>query len=86
MDAVEKLWKEYKKSLQKVKAMTLSLSLIREQRDQVRKAKKTGDEALKDAQKAIERSSDGLQKAVKGHFGKKVTDVLAKQKDAVNKI
>lgn len=86
MDVVEKLLKEYKKSLQKVKVLTLSMSLVREQRDQVRKAKKTGDEALKDAQTAIEGSSDGLQKSVKGQFGKKVTDVLDKQKEAVNKI
>ncbi|EPH68901.1 hypothetical protein D929_02694 [Enterococcus faecalis 02-MB-P-10] len=80
MDAVEKLWKEYKKSLQKVKVLTLSMSLVREQRDQVRKAKKTGDEALKDAQKAIGQSSDGLEKSVKGQFGKKVTEVMEKQK------
>lgn len=86
MDMVEKLWKEYKKGLQKVKAMTLSMSLVRTQKDTVRKAKKTGDEALKEAQKAIEQSSDGLQKSVKGQFGKKVTEVLDKQKEAVNKI
>lgn len=84
MDIVEKLWKEYKKKTQKVKAMSISLSLLQKQEKKVRTSKKEGKEATEQAKSSTSEASKSLQQTVKGQFGKKVTEVLDNQKKSLD--
>ena len=85
MELLEKLWKEYQKNLQKVKAQSLGLSLL-QQSKKVQKSKRREKNALGQAKRSIENANTGLEKSVQGQFGKKVTDVLDIQSQTIDSL
>lgn len=83
MDVIEKLWKEYKKNTQKIKARAISRSTVSQQSRTVQTFKKQGKEATEQAKSSTSEASEGLQQSVQGQFGKKVTEVFDKQKETL---
>ena len=86
MDIIEKLWQEYKRNTQKVKVVSISLSLLQKQDKKVRNIKKKGKEATRQAKASTSEASKNLQKAVQGQFGKKITEVLEIQKSTLDSL
>ena len=84
MDVIEKLWKEYKKSTQKIKTTAISHTLMNKQSKLVNSTEKESQEQIKQAKSTTGEATKGLQQSVKGQFGKKVTEVLTKQEKTLN--
>ncbi|EOL50372.1 hypothetical protein [Enterococcus caccae] len=79
LEAVEKLWKEYKKNMQKVSARAIGRALVQKKESEKKKVKRLGEAEEKIAKASISTATSGLQESVKGQFGKKVTQVLDDQ-------
>lgn len=86
MELLEKLWKEYQKNLQKVRAQSLGLSLLQQQSKKVQKSKRREKNALAQAKRSIENANTGLEKSIQGQFGQKVTDVLDIQSQTIDSL
>lgn len=83
-DILEKLMKQYKKNMQKAKVRAVGLSGSQSKNTKRAKIKVTGEQESKSAKKSISKATDGLQKSVKGQFGKKVIEVFDKQKQTLD--
>lgn len=81
LEALEDLLKEFQKSNQKIQVRTLGMQNRRTGEAADKKVRKTGKEEIKMAKTSVSKTSSHLQEAVKGHFGKKVTEVFEKQED-----
>ncbi|MBF8807934.1 MAG: hypothetical protein IC227_05775 [Enterococcus lacertideformus] len=86
MEIIEKLWKEYQKNTQKVKVISIGLSLLQKQSKKVRIAKKKGQEATKQASASTNEASKNLQQTVQGQFGKKVNEAFKRQKNTLKNL
>ncbi|WP_167630019.1 hypothetical protein [Listeria valentina] len=83
LEALEDLLKEFQKNNQKIQVRTLGMQNIRTGEAADKKIRKTGKEEMKMAKTSVSKTSNHLQEAVKGHFGKKVTEVFEKQEDVL---
>ncbi len=83
---MEDLLKEFQKNNQKTQVRTLGMQNIRTGEAADKKVRKTGKKEMKMAKTSVSKTSSHLQEAVKGHFGKKVTEVFEKQKDMLENI
>ncbi|MEN2666786.1 hypothetical protein [Listeria aquatica] len=81
LEALEDLLKEFQKSNQKTRVRTLGMQNKWTGEAADKKVRKTGKEEIKMAKHPFSKTSSHLQEAVKGHFGKKVTEVFEKQED-----
>ncbi|MHC5252306.1 hypothetical protein ACYRFS_11745 [Listeria kieliensis] len=83
LEALEDLLKEFQKNNQKTQVRTLGMQNIRTGEAADKKIRKTGKEEMKMAKTSVSETSSHLREAVKGHFGKKVTEVFEKQEDVL---
>ncbi|MBC1318594.1 hypothetical protein [Listeria welshimeri] len=81
LEALEDLLKEFQKNNQKTQVLTIGMQNIRMGEVADKKIRKTGKEEIKMARSSVSKTSSHLQEAIKGHFGKKVTEVFEKQED-----
>jgi preprotein translocase subunit SecA len=85
LEALEKLWKEHKKNMQKIKARTMGRALLQKKSSITSKIKKAGQAESEQAKASITSATNGLQSSVKGQFGKKVIQVFEKQNKLLDK-
>ncbi|RDW99483.1 hypothetical protein [Listeria kieliensis] len=83
LEALEDLLKEFQKNNQKTQIRTLGMQHIRIGQAADKKVRKAGKEEMKMAKTSFSETSSHLREAVKGHFGKKVTEVFEKQEDVL---
>lgn len=79
LDKLEKIWKEFKKNLQKTKARTAGITLLQKKEKIVETVKEAGEAEGQLAKESITSAATGLQEAVKGQFGDKVTQAFEDQ-------
>lgn len=84
-DILEKLMKQYRKSMQKTKVRAVGRSGSQSKNTKKAKIILAGEQESKVAKTSISKATTGLQKTVKGQFGKKVTEVFDKQKQTLDK-
>ncbi|EUJ26746.1 hypothetical protein MFLO_13855 [Listeria floridensis FSL S10-1187] len=81
MEVLEDLLKEFQKNNQKIQVQALGMQHIRTGEAADKRVRKTGKEEIKMAKTSVSKTSSCLQEAVKGNFGKKVTEVFEKQEE-----
>lgn len=86
LEAIEKLLKDYKKKLQKMSAQATAMALVQKKDSLVKRTKEAGETESESAKNTITSATSGLGDAVKGQFGKKVTQVLDEQGKMLDKV
>lgn len=85
LEALEDLLKEFQKNNQKIQVRTLGMQNRWTGEVADKKVRKTGKEEMKMAKTSVSKTCSHLQEVVKGHFGKKVTEVFEKQEGMLEK-
>ena len=75
----EKIWEVYQKEIQKISARSLGIAMTQDKVTKCKKAKQAAEVEASTAKKAVSSATTGLEKAVKGRFGKKVTAAFSKK-------
>ncbi|MFD2386857.1 hypothetical protein [Enterococcus rivorum] len=75
-ELAKKLLKELKKNLEKIRVQAIGSAKIQKSHTKKQEAEKQGQTAIESAKTALSSSSQTLEGAVKGQFGKKVTETL----------
>lgn len=85
-ELAKKLLKELKKNLEKIRVQAIGSAKIQKSHSKKQEAEKQGQTAIESAKTALSSSSQTLEGAVKGQFGKKVTETFEKQQQTLDKL
>ncbi|MBP2097858.1 MULTISPECIES: hypothetical protein [Enterococcus] len=85
-ELAKKLLKELKKNLEKIRVQAIGSAKIQKSHTKKQEAEKQGQTAIESAKTALSSSSQTLEGAVKGQFGKKVTETFEKQQQTLDKL
>lgn len=85
-ELAKKLLKELQKKLEKIRVQAIGSAKIQKSHSKKQEAKKQGETAIESAKKALSSSSQTLEGAVKGQFGKNVTEAFEKQQQTLDKL
>ncbi|MBO0423247.1 hypothetical protein BCR22_05115 [Enterococcus plantarum] len=85
-ELAKKLLKELKKNLEKIRVQAIGSAKIQKSHNMKQESKKQGETAIESAKKALSSSSQIVEGAVKGQFGKKVTEAFEKQQQTLDKL
>ncbi|MCO6018347.1 hypothetical protein CKN86_01835 [Carnobacterium divergens] len=83
-EIVEKAFEELQKKLQKITIMGIAINKIGISSKNQKQVEKIGETELENIKATLSSSSKSLEHAIKGHFGKKLTEVLDKQKQTLD--
>ncbi|WP_165005706.1 MULTISPECIES: hypothetical protein [unclassified Enterococcus] len=75
----EKNWEDYQKEIQKISARALGIAMTQDKVTKRKKAKQAAEVEASTAKKAVSSATTGLEKAIKGRFGKQVTEAFGKK-------
>ncbi|WP_088825194.1 MULTISPECIES: hypothetical protein [Listeria] len=82
-EALDDMLKEYQKNNQKIQVRTTGIMSAKAGKSAEKEVQKKGKEEIKIAKASVSKTNNHLRDSIKGHFGKKVTDVLEKQETAL---
>lgn len=85
-ELTKKLLKDLQKKLEKIRVQAIGSAKIQKSHSKKQEAKKQGETVIESAKKALSSSSQTLEGAVKGQFGKKVTEAFEKQQQTLDKL
>ncbi|PZL70036.1 hypothetical protein CI088_16145 [Enterococcus plantarum] len=82
----KKIIERVKKNLEKIRVQAIGSAKIQKSHNIKQESKKQGETAIESAKKALSSSSQTLEGAVKGQFGKNVTEAFEKQQQTLDKL
>ncbi|WP_375179034.1 hypothetical protein [Enterococcus rotai] len=84
LEMLNDLLKKIEKENQKTNVRAIGMATLQQSNSKKNKVKTEGKSTLEEAKSSISQTTTGLQGAVKGQFGKKITETFEKQKQKLD--